>query len=212
MATVRITNSIRYHVKQKLEALYADRIKKKHEELKHLGIGMACYNRHIPHNFRTWASELNKDPDGIWIDEHKTIDVMITYGDPPKEAVFSVPLNPPIPLPNRFQRWGDSKFRLLPDMEPYKHAVEILTAETKLREEQKSLIHTIVDGVLTECTTLKQVLEHWPTALEFMSDDVREVHNRTVEKKTRDKPNIEIGDDVKMSLIKARMIASGDGQ
>lgn len=212
MATVRITNNIRYYVKQKLEALYADRIKKKHEELNHLDIGMACYNRHIPHNFRTWASELNKDPDGEWMEEHQSIGILITYGNPPIEVGFCVPLNPPVPLPKRFHRWGGSTFRLLPDMEPYKHAVEILTAETKLREEQKSLIQAIVGGVLKECTTLRQVLEHWPTALEFMPDDVREVHNRAVEKKTRDKPNIEIGDDIKMSLIKARMIASGDGQ
>ena len=67
MATVRITNDIRYHVRNKFDALYRERIERKQKELQNLDIGNVCYLHYVPAKYRELAQQLNADGDGEWL-------------------------------------------------------------------------------------------------------------------------------------------------
>lgn len=213
MATVRITNDIRYYVRNKFEALYRERIERKQKELQNLDIGNVCYLHYVPAKYRDLAQQLNADGDGQWLDTVSSITIEMTYpandaNRTKKTVTFSVPFKPPVPLPTRL-RWYGAKFKLLETMAPYEHAKKIYLDLDHMNEERDKLVAQIVDGVLTKCSTLRQVLELWPTALDFMPDNVKQKHSAKTEKRQSVVEELSIDNDVKVSLMKARMLTAG---
>ena len=213
MATVRITNDIRCHVKNRFNALYLARIERKQKELQNLDIGNVCYLHYIPAKYRELAQQLNADGDGPWLDTVNSITVEMTYlkndANCTKTTVtFTVPLKPPAPLPRRLRGYG-ANFKMLETMAPYEHAKKICLDLDHIDEERGKLVAQIVDGVLTKCSTLRQVLELWPTALDFMPDDVKQKHSAKTEKRQSVVEELSIDNDVKVSLMKARMLTAG---
>lgn len=213
MATVRITNDIRYHVKNKFEALYRERIERKTKELQHLDIGNVCYQHHVPAKYRELAQQLNTDGDGSWLETADNLNVEMTYlkndaNRTKTTVVFIVPLEPPVSLPHRLRGYY-ARLKLLESMAPYEHAKKIFLELDAMIEERDKLIDQIVNGVLTKCTTLRQVLELWPTAMDFMPDEVRQKHAAKPEKRQTVMEELSIDDDVKVSLMKARMLSAG---
>lgn len=211
MATVRITNDIRSHVRNKFEALYRERIERKQKELQNLDIGNVCYLHYVPAKYRELAQQLNADGDGPWLNLVSSITIEMTYlkNDGTERAVaFTVPLRPPVPLPTRLRGY-DAKFKLLETMAPYEHAKKIYLDLDTMNEERDKLIDQIVDGVLTKCSTLRQVLELWPTAMDFMPDEVKQKHSAKTEKRQSIVEELSIDNDVKVSLMKARMLTAG---
>jgi hypothetical protein len=213
MATVRITNDIRYYVKNRFEALYRARIERKLKELQDLDIGNVCYEYYIPAKYRELAQQLNADSDGPWLDVIHNVPVEMTYrkndANQTKTTVsFTVPLNPPAPLPHRLRGYY-VKFKLLESMAPYEHAKKIYLELDAMYEERDKLIEQIVNGVLTKCSTLRQVLELWPTAMDFMPDEVKQKHAAKPEKRRSVVKELSIDNDVKVSLMKARMLTTG---
>ena len=212
MASVRITHDIRYHVRNKFDAMFAERITKKRAELTTLGLGTNCYNHHIPEKYRNMAAELNADPDGMWVDPAHEAGITMSYtglDGSQKQVTFVVPLDTPVLVPNRFGsgRWNTTpRFTLSENIAGYEFAKKIWLEIDQLEEEKKTLITTIVEGVLMQCSTLRQVLEVWPTALDFMPPGVRDLHYAKPEKrKTNPAADIQIDDSVKVALMKARM-------
>lgn len=211
MATVRITDDIRYYVKKRFEALYHDRIERKQKELQNLDIGNVCYMHYVPAKYRELAQQLNADEDGPWLDLVSEVNIQMNYrkNNGAETAVFFVvPLNPPVPLPRRLRGFG-AKFKLLESMAPYEHAKKIFLEIDAMTEERDKLIDQIVNGVLVKCSTLRQVLELWPTALDFMPDEVKQRHATKTKKRQSVVEELSIDDDVKVSLMKARMLAAG---
>lgn len=211
MATVRITNDIRSHVRNKFEALYRERIERKQKELQNLDIGNVCYLHYVPAKYRELAQQLNADGDGPWLNLVSSITIEMTYlkNDGTERAVaFTVPLRPPVPLPTRLRGY-DAKFKLLETMAPYEHAKKIYLDLDTMNEERDKLIDQIVDGVLIKCSTLRQVLELWPTAMDFMPDEVKQKHAAKTEKRQSIVEELSIDNDVKVSLMKARMLTAG---
>lgn len=213
MATVRITSNIRNHVWNEINKLFADRIEKRKQDLQQLGIGTACYNKYIKAEFRERALRLNCDPDGHWIDLCHHLPVHICYETADgnvRDMTFLVSLEPPVAVPLRMRRptWDLSgALALTPDMAPYAATKQIFLDIDQLAAERDSLHKNIVNGVLEQCSTLRQVLEVWPTAMDFMPDYARDQHNAKTPKRTsRDiAAEIQIDDSVKVSLMKARM-------
>lgn len=213
MATVRITNDIRYHVERKFEELYHERLEHKKKELQNLDIGNVCYQHYIPAKYRELAQQLNADGDGPWIETVSSITVEITYLKNDANCtkttnVFTVPLNPPAPLPRRLHGYG-VKLELLESMAPYEHAKKIFLDIDAMIKERNKLIRQLVNGVLAKCTTLRQVLELWPTALDFMPNKAKQQHAAKAEKRQSVVKELSIDDDVKVSLMKARMLTAG---
>ena len=211
MATVRITNDIRSHVRNKFEALYHERIERKRKELQNLDIGNVCYLHYVPAKYRELAQQLNADGDGPWLNLVSDVNIQMNYrkNDGTERTVFfMVPLRPPVPLPTRLRGY-DAKFKLLETMAPYEHAKKIYLDLDTMNEERDKLIDQIVDGVLIKCSTLRQVLELWPTAMDFMPDEVKQKHAAKTEKRQSIVEELSIDNDVKVSLMKARMLTAG---
>ena len=210
MATVRITQEIRQDVRRKIESLFDTRIKKKHEELQHLDIAMQVFMRRItPEEFAA-AQKLNSDVK--WVPEIGSLTVHVEYtgiDGNPKHAVLTVPFKPPIPAPQHFHGYSPSHDKNIvhPTLACYQPCVDVLLELDRMIKERDTLRDSIVD-LLDSCGTLRQVLEKWPSAMDFMSDEVKAKHaEKTDPTKKQAKVIAEVDDQAKMLLMKARMLS-----
>jgi len=209
MATVRITQDIRHDVRRRIEALFNKRIQKKLEELQHLDIAMQVFMRQVsPEEFAA-AQKLNTDVE--WVPKINSLTVHVEYtgidGDR-REATFHVPFKPPVPAPQSFHgyRPDDEKNIVHPSLPCYQPCVDILLEQDRMVKERNTLRDSIAQ-LLDSCGTLRQVLEKWPTALDFMSDAVKAKHAEKVDPvKKGTKVISEVDDQAKMLLMKARML------
>ena len=209
MATVRLTDQIRSAVRMRIEALFSDRIAKKHEELKHLDVGMQVLLSRIPAAQLEAAQKLNQDTE--WIPEIYSLDVRIEYNGIDgklKTAAFTVPFQPPVPAPQSFHSYHylNQKNLVQPSLPCYQPCVDILLEHDRIVQERDTLRDSIA-ALLEACSTLRQVLEKWPTALEFMPDEVKARHAQKVDPSKKETKVIsEVDDQAKMLLMKARML------
>ena len=209
MATVRITQEIRQEVRRKIESLFDARIKKKYEELQHLDVAMQVFMRRItPEEFAA-AQKLNADVK--WVPEISSLTVRIEYtgidGDR-KHVAFTVPFEPPVPAPQSFHGYSSSNEKNIvhPSLPCYQPCVDVLLEHDRMVKERDTLRASIAH-LLNSCGTLRQVLEKWPTALDFMSDEVKAKHAEKVDPTKKEiKVISEVDDQAKMLLMKARML------
>ena len=209
MATVRITQEIRQEVRRKIESLFDARIEKKYEELQHLDVAMQVFMRRItPEEFAA-AQKLNTDVK--WVPEISSLIVFIEYtgidGDK-KNVAFTVPFKPPVPAPQSFHGYSPSNEKNIvdPSLPCYQPCVDVLLEHDRMVKERDTLRDSIAQ-LLDSCGTLRQVLEKWPTALDFMSDEVKAKHAEKVDPTKKETKVIsEVDDQAKMLLMKARML------
>lgn len=210
MAVVKITQEIRRDVRRKIEALYEARIKKKHEELLHLDVAMQVFMRRItPEEFAA-AQKMNANVK--WVPEISSLTVRIEYTgiDGAKKLVaFIVPFKPPVPAPQPFHGYSPSNEKNIvhPSLPCYQPCVDVLLEIDRMVNERDTLRDSIAQ-LLDSCGTLRQVLEKWPTALDFMSDEVRAKHaEKVAPTKKGGKVIADVDDQAKMLLMKARMLS-----
>lgn len=209
MATVRITQEIRQEVRRKIESLFDARIKTKYEELKHLDVAMQVFMRRItPEEFAA-AQKLNADVE--WVPEISSLTVRIEYtgiDGTKKNVTFTVPFKPPVPAPQSFHGYSSSNEKNIvhPSLPCYQPCVDVLLEHDRMVKERNTLRDSIAQ-LLDSCGTLRQVLEKWPTALDFMSDEVKAKHAEKVDPTKKETKVIsEVDDQAKMLLMKARML------
>lgn len=208
MATVRITQEIRQEVRRKIESLFDARIKKKYEELYHLDVAMQVFMRRItPEEFAA-AQKLNADVK--WVPEISDLFVLITYtgiDGEEKKHWFSVPFKSPVPAPASFHGYRYNNDNIVhPSLPCYQPCVDVLLEHDRMVKERDTLRDSIAQ-LLDSCSTLRQVLEKWPTALDFMSDEVKAKHAEKVDPTKKETKVIsEVDDQAKMLLMKARML------
>ena len=209
MATVRITEQIRQEVRRKIESLFDARIKKKYEELQHLDVAMQVFMRRITPEEFAIAQKLNTDVK--WVPEISSLTVRIEYtgiDGTNKNVVFTVPFKPPVPAPTSFHGYSASidKNIVHPSLPCYQPCVDVLLEHDRMVKERDTLRDSIAQ-LLNSCGTLRQVLEKWPTALDFMSDEVKAKHAEKVDPTKKEVKVIsEVDDQAKMLLMKARML------
>lgn len=209
MATVRITQEIRDGVRHKIEALFNARIKKKYEELQHLDVAMQVFMRRVPPEEFAIAQKLNADVK--WVPEISSLPVYIEYigiDGVKKNVPFTVPFKPPVPAPQSLHGYSSSNENNIvhPSLPCYQPCVDVLLEIDRLVMERNTLRDSIAQ-LLNSCGTLRQVLEKWPTALDFMSDAVKAKHAEKVNPvKKGTKVISEVDDQAKMLLMKARML------
>ena len=208
MATVRITNEIRYAVIRKINSLFDARIEKKHEELQHLDVAMQVFMRRITPEEFTVAQKLNTDVK--WVPEISDLLVHITYtgiDGKEKKHVFRVPFEPPVPAPASFRDYRHTDENIVhPSLPCYQPCVDVLLEYDRITEERDTLRDSIA-ALLNSCSTLRQVLEKWPTALDFMPDEVKAKHAEKADRTKKEAKVIsEVDDQAKMLLMKARML------
>ena len=210
MATVRITQEIRQYVRYKIESLFDARIRKKREELQHLDVAMQVFMRRITPEEFAIAQKLNTDVK--WVPEISDLFVHITYTgiDGAKKNVrVTVPFEPPVPAPQSFHSYNydnNEKNIVHPSMPCYQPCVDVLLEHDRMVKERDTLRDSIAQ-LLDSCSTLRQVLEKWPTALDFMPDEVKARHAQKVDPSKKEAKAIsEVDDQAKMLLMKARML------
>ena len=209
MATVRITQEIRQEVRRKIESLFDARIRKKYEELQHLDVAMQVFMRRItPEEFAA-AQKLNADVK--WVPEIRSLTVRIEYtgiDGAKKNVTFTVPFKPPVPAPQSFHGYSYSNEKNIvhPSLPCYQPCVDVLLEYDRIVKERDTLCDSIAQ-LLNSCSTLRQVLEKWPTALDFMSDEVKAKHAEKVDPTKKEVKVIsEVDGQAKMLLMKARML------
>ena len=209
MATVRITEQIRQEVRHKIESLYELRIKKKLEELQHLDVAMQVFMRLVtPEEFAA-AQKLNTDVK--WIPEISNFFVRISYAGldgATKHVTLNVQFESPVPAPQSFHGYNAPYEQNIvdPSLPCYQPCVDVLLEHDRMVKERNTL-RASIDNLLSSCGTLRQVLEKWPTALDFMSDEVKAKHAEKVDPvKKKAKVIDEVDDQAKMLLMKARML------
>ena len=209
MATVRITQEIRDQVRRKIESLFDARIKKKHEELQHLDVAMQVFMRRITPEEFAIAQKLNTDVK--WVPKISSLTVRIEYtgiDGTKKNVTFTVPFKPPVPAPASFHGYSSSNDKNIvhPSLPCYQPCVDVLLEHDRMVKERDTLRDSIA-ALLNSCGTLRQVLEKWPTALDFMSDEVKAKHAEKVDPTKKEAKVIsEVDDQAKMLLMKARML------
>ena len=209
MATVRITDEIRRYVNKKIGLLFNARIKKKYEELQHLDVAMQVFMRLItPEEFAA-AQKLNTDVE--WVPKISDLFVHIAYtgiDGKEKKYSFTVPFKPPVPAPQSFHGYSPSNEKNIvhPSLPCYQPCVDVLLVHDHMVKERDTLRDSIAQ-LLNSCGTLRQVLEKWPTALDFMSDEVKAKHAEKVNPTKKETKVIsEVDDRAKMLLMKARIL------
>ena len=210
MATVRITEQIRQEVRRKIEGLFDARIEKKLEELNHLDVAMQVFMRRITPEEFAIAQKLNTDV--TWVPEICSLTVRIEYtgiDGTKKNVTFTVPFKLPVPAPQSFHGYSYSNEKSIiihPSLPCYQPCVDVLLEHDRMVKERDTL-HDSIAQLLNSCGTLRQVLEKWPTALDFMSDEVKAKHAEKVDPTKKEAKVIsEVDDQAKMLLMKARML------
>lgn len=84
---------------------------------------------------------------------------------------------------------------------------EMLAVEKEIDElkQKTDALAKELTEVLTTCKTLKQVMDAWPSVLNFCPDDVKARH-AAPEKPRLKKGDVKISDSTKLELVKVRMI------
>ena len=213
MATVRITDTIRNHVRNKIVQMFRDRFNDAHAALQALPIADAAYEQHYGRSLLDQVdSFIRASPKHIqWFEvaDLATVNIVVDVeGEPDNRCTYSVrsPFRTPRAKPNN-RSWYEPY--LLPKDDPIYPAALAAVMEIKnLEAQQKTLEHNLVNGVLVEYTTLRQVLELWPTAMEFMSDEVKKRHAEPTVKRGSSAKPAEVSAEVKAALMTARMLST----
>ena len=162
--------------------------------------------RITPEEFAT-AQKLNSNVK--WVPEISSLKVHIDYTSIDgsyKHVVFTVPFKPPIPAPQHFHGYSHDENIVYPTLACYQPCVDVLLEIDRLVMERNTLRDAIAK-LLDSCNTLRQVLEKWPTALDFMPDAVKAKHAEKVDPTKKETKVIsEVDDQAKMLLMKARML------
>ena len=170
---------------------------------------MQVFMRRITPEELATAQKLNTDVK--WVPEISSLTVRIGYtgiDGTEKHAAFSVPFEPPVPAPQSFHSYSLSHDENIvhPSLPCYQPCVDVLLEHDRMVKERDTLRDSIA-ALLNSCGTLRQVLEKWPTALDFMSDEVKAKHAEKVDPTKKEVKVIsEVDDQAKMLLMKARML------
>ena len=203
MATVRLSRQLRNHILSQIRNVYDKQITAEYRKFDHSSIAEACYHKYVDADTRALAAKLNTR--GKWLDATRSISVTISYfidGDQElTSSTFTVACGPGFLLPRDMY----TNFELTSEMEPYNAVRDIFIEVNSITNTRNTLIERI-GRLLNDCSTLQQVEKAWPTVLDFVPTTVREQFHLIEEKKTRVKPDLSIDNDIKASLITARLL------
>lgn len=207
MATVRITNQIKMDVSNSINNLYADRIVALTNKFAEIDM-RDLTKRFLGTKFSDLADNLNSDPQGPWVHSASQHVFELRHPKNSRSITVSIPYPKNISVPHRATGYS-FRIPVKPDSPEYSQIMAIHDEIQRVTIERDSLGAKIRE-LLEACGTLKQVLDVWPTALEFMSDEVKAQHAKSekkekVERVKRQKAVID--DATKVALLSARMLA-----
>lgn len=206
MATVRITNNLRYDILNNLENMYLNRRRNLQDQLAKLPIGNEAILAALNPKDLELARQLNTH--AAWVAERTQVSVTIFFVDnkgvhQKHYQAFSV--DPSIPAPANL--YAPDKYSIdLPTSAPsYPAAARILADLFMIEEESKELRRSI-GALLDSCSTLRQLLEVWPSALSHLPPEALQRHAMKSEKRSSTHEAPTVDDATKHLLIKASLL------
>lgn len=121
-----------------------------------------------------------------------------------KDFRYGVPLGRSRPLPQHLQYVYNNEIVPITDGVLEQEISEMEAAVKELKEKAAKL-YADVKKILTTCKTLKQVIEVWPSVLEFCPDATKARHAAPDPPRYK-KGNVTLSDDTKLELVKVRML------
>ena len=217
MATVKLTHSLKQDILGNIRNSYSQRADIPINTLTKMDLGTEVYQLMFKEDEILLAQQLNNVSAEMWITKATSIMVEIKYPSIVKEntsyvRAISYKLPDPMVVPtNRLRNGYASEIRLeLPGHAPsYEAVVKLLQEREAIEEECRQTIKTIERDILNKCATLKQLLEVWPNAMEFIPEYAKERHKLKVTANKSAPTEIVISDEIKASLIKTRMLTAG---
>ena len=178
MATVRINIGIKHEMRSLICNAYDRRIQRIRDSIDGQALAEEFYIYSTTEEYRKLAEKLNADPSGPWIPMSKTLFINV-YAPYKKGSLYiHVMLKQPLALPMRDKNIGCTLDVYLPEDAPsYKMLQDTLLEICDVEAEKEAVIKELVtdkNSVLNKCRTVNKLLKIWPTAIEYLPDDVIE--------------------------------------
>lgn len=206
MATVLLSNQVRNTLIKNAAEKYTPLREKLLGEIPREQLSRQFMERVFPDNVLKVIKYL-KNLDNDWIKElHELMfyfPITTDKTDLPQHYQLQIPFPNGIPGPSewRYARVQmDEVFKSLPC---YKEVSDILVKVIVLEKEANELRNKLSD-MIDSYRTLKQLLEVWPSAIEFLDEKTRERHMTKETRSSASKP--EIDDRTKTLLAKVNML------
>jgi len=209
MATVRLNDTIRTHIKGELSKLFNARILATKAKWDQFDAQAIVYKYCIMDQVEL-DRLLSVSPK--WIAECASVQLQITAVPDGKTHNFRLILNKPVKAPPDA---GGSLYYpqctvKVPFGSPEANLCFRIRDESEaVEKERDALLKGPIVKAVDECSTLKQLLEVWPTALDFVDGPTRAKHAEkhvSPEKKAKtQREALAIPADVQVQLITARM-------
>lgn len=209
MATVRLNDTIRTHIKGKLSELFEARILAATAKWGQIDVQAIVY-KYCTMDQVELDRLLSVPPK--WITECASVQLQITAVPDGKTYNFRLPLNKPVKAP--LDAGGPAYYPQCTVKVPFGSPEANLCFRIKdeseaVEKERDALLNGPIVKAVDECSTLKQLLEVWPTALDFVDVPTRAKHAEkhvSAEKKAKAQREVlAIPTDVQVQLITARM-------
>lgn len=218
MATVKLTYNLKEDILNNIRNTYKNCADTPLDTLEKMDLGTEAYHLAFKEDEILLAQQLNDMSTEKWISKATSVIVKITYLSVTDEDTitsrdvrYMLP-NPMIVPTDRLRSGYAPEIRLdLPAHAPsYEAAVKLLQEHDTIDAERRQTVRAIEHDILNKCVTLKQLLEVWPNAMEYIPEKAKERHNLRVTVNKSAPTEIIISDEVKASLIKTRMLTAGD--
>lgn len=206
MATVRITNDLRHDILTSLGSMYLNRRRNLQDQLVKLPIGNEAILAALNPKDLELARQLNTH--AAWVAERTQVSVTITFTDNKgnrQKHYQAYSVNPSIPAPANLYAPDRHSIDLPTSAPSYPAAARILTDLFIIAEESKEL-HRSIGALLDSCSTLRQLLEVWPSALSHLPPDALRRHAMKAEKRSASREAPTVDDATKHLLIKASLL------
>ena len=208
MATVRLNDTIRGYIKNKLGDLFTARSQAVTAEWEKIDTQAIVYKYCA-------ADDLERNRLNLihasWLARCDTVVLQIRQLD---GATINFRMHPKGKViapqdPSGSNYYPQCTVKIPLDSPEAKHCFELQAKSKRIEEERDALLKGPIMQAVTECSTLKQLLEVWPTALDFVDAPTRAKHAEkhiSAEKKAKAQREVlAIPTDVQVQLITARM-------
>lgn len=208
MATVRINQSHRDYARNRISESFQKRINALYDKRHKLDL-LSAYIDAVGRKQYYEIEALPSNTRDKYIKKSSSIAFTFTFSKN-REQPFIHTFTHTFPYPVYITADMDSYYhpRAVTVLEDHPVALEVrklVEAVELLVKQRDALIDQLVNHVMVERTTLQGVLEVWPSALDFLPDDVRQRH-AAPNPKREPRKEIELSDDAKISLITVRLL------
>lgn len=196
MAAVKLTPNVKASILGQINDKYNELKNAQQNRIEPAPYPEMCYRTVVSEELEQQALALPKD--------------MVNYGETIRfiydGKIYQLPLGRSRPLPASYENAYQTRVALpkSPPEEFQKLVQDIKINVAQLSQEHNTL-NTDIKRVMESCRTLKQLLEIWPSALDFCDSSIRNRHARPETKRFKATTAEKLTDEAKLALVKVRM-------